>query len=36
MLALVSVEQEDARADVDKLQLLINELQRMQFGRRSE
>ena len=27
---------EDARTEVDKLQLLISELQRMQFGRRSE
>jgi transposase len=36
MLASVSAERDEARAEVDKLQLLIGELQRMQFGRRSE
>ena len=36
MLASVSAERDEARAEVDKLQLLISELQRMQFGRRSE
>jgi len=36
MLASVSAERDEARVEVDKLQLLISELQRMQFGRRSE
>ena len=36
MLASVSAERDEARAEVDKLQVLISELQRMQFGRRSE
>jgi transposase len=36
MLASVSAERDEARAEVDKLQLLISEVQRMQFGRRSE
>ena len=36
MLVAVSAERDEARAEIDKLQLLISELQRMQFGRRSE
>ncbi len=36
MLVTVSAERDEARAEIDKLRLLISELQRMQFGRRSE
>ena len=36
MLVAMSAERDEARAEVDKLQLLISELQRMQFGQRSE
>ena len=32
-LVAMSAERDEARAEVDKLQLLISELQRMQFGR---
>ena len=36
ILGEVSAERDEARAEIDKLQLLISGLQRMQFGRRSE
>lgn len=35
-MVAMSAERDEARAEVDKLQLLISELQRMQFGQRSE
>ncbi len=36
ILESMSAERDEARAEIDKFQLLISELQRMQFGRRSE